>query len=81
VFDDDGLHANCSSQTARGHPEWRHIDFLMKSSCERCGRPLRDADDARACSHDCTFCLECTQFLKGRCPNCGGELRPRSGAA
>jgi len=27
------------------------------------------------CSFECTFCKSCAEgVLKGRCPNCGGEL-------
>lgn len=30
------------------------------------------------CSFECTFCIPCaTEALRGRCPNCGGELVPR----
>jgi len=32
------------------------------------------------CSFECTFCRACAETrLRGRCPNCGGELvaRPR----
>ncbi|MBV8725665.1 MAG: DUF1272 domain-containing protein [Candidatus Eremiobacteraeota bacterium] len=43
--------------------------------CERCGRALEGADDARACSYECTFCVECSRAMELRCPNCGGELK------
>ena len=39
-----------------------------------------ESQEARICSFECTFCRVCTEkILKGRCPNCGGELvsRPR----
>jgi hypothetical protein len=38
-----------------------------------------NSDDARICSHECTFCAACADAMQGRCPNCGGELvaRPR----
>ncbi|WP_082346976.1 isochorismatase family protein [Rossellomorea marisflavi] len=29
------------------------------------------------CSHDCTFCSECTESFKNVCPNCGGVLVPK----
>ncbi len=30
------------------------------------------------CSFECTFCRACAEtVLRGRCPNCGGELVPR----
>jgi hypothetical protein len=29
------------------------------------------------CSFECTFCRDCAEtVLRGRCPNCGGELVP-----
>jgi hypothetical protein len=53
----------------------------LRPSCECCNRDLAgDAADAFICSFECTFCAACTSdVLKGRCPNCGGELlrRPR----
>ena len=51
----------------------------MRSSCERCGVALAPDGEAYVCSHECTFCGECTMALEERCPNCGGELvqRPR----
>jgi hypothetical protein len=53
----------------------------LRPSCECCDRDLPpDATDARICSFECTFCAVCARdVLKGRCPNCGGELlaRPR----
>ena len=57
----------------------------MRPCCECCNRDLpADSTDARICSFECTYCAECSERdLRGRCPNCGGELvrRPaRSGA-
>ena len=53
----------------------------LRPTCECCDRPLpADAADALICSFECTFCRKCAEDpLKGRCPNCGGELvaRPR----
>jgi hypothetical protein len=53
----------------------------LRPGCECCDRDLPpDSVDAFICSFECTFCRECTHdVLKGRCPNCGGELvaRPR----
>jgi len=54
--------------------------LALKAACEKCARPLpRDAANARICSYECTFCAECADAMRGRCPNCGGELvaRPR----
>ncbi len=50
----------------------------MRPNCECCNRDLPpDSDHALICSFECTFCTECTGKLGGRCPNCGGDLRPR----
>jgi uncharacterized protein len=53
----------------------------LRPNCECCDRDLPgDSGDAWICSFECTFCTTCArETLKGRCPNCGGELvsRPR----
>ena len=51
----------------------------LRPNCERCDRDLPPAStDARICSFECTFCVDCaTRRLAGICPNCGGELVPR----
>ena len=51
----------------------------MRPGCERCDRDLpADADGALICSFECTFCSDCDRdALRGRCPNCGGQLMPR----
>jgi uncharacterized protein len=53
----------------------------LRPSCECCDKPLPpDSIEARICSFECTFCATCAaDVLRGRCPNCGGELlaRPR----
>jgi hypothetical protein len=48
----------------------------LKPGCECCDRDLPpDSRDAMICSFECTFCAMCAQdVLKGKCPNCGGEL-------
>jgi hypothetical protein len=48
----------------------------LRPNCECCGRDLPgDSAAAYICSFECTFCGECSEkVLKGRCPNCGGEL-------
>jgi hypothetical protein len=56
------------------------VALEMRPACERCGAGLApDSEDARICSHECTFCAACAEAMGGRCPNCGGELvrRPR----
>jgi hypothetical protein len=53
----------------------------LRPNCECCNRDLRpESTDALICSFECTFCRSCADgVLRGRCPNCGGELmtRPR----
>ena len=49
----------------------------MRSACERCAAALAPDGEARVCSYECTFCVPCTDELKGVCPNCGGELVAR----
>ena len=51
----------------------------MRTVCERCEAPLAPGGDARICSFECTFCVECAEAMDAVCPNCGGELvaRPR----
>ena len=53
------------------------MSLEMRTSCERCGTALTADGAARICSHECTFCPDCTEAMAGRCPNCGGELLPR----
>lgn len=53
----------------------------LRPNCECCDRDLPpDTTQARICTFECTFCMDCAdRVLRGRCPNCGGELvqRPR----
>ncbi|HYD57992.1 MAG TPA: DUF1272 domain-containing protein [Burkholderiales bacterium] len=53
----------------------------LKPNCECCDLDLApQSTEALICSFECTFCRECaTSVLRGKCPNCGGELvaRPR----
>ena len=47
----------------------------LRPGCECCDRDLPpDSPDARICSLECTFCVDCARRLRGVCPNCGGEL-------
>jgi hypothetical protein len=51
----------------------------LRPNCECCDRDLPpDSPDARICTFECTFCVECveTRFL-GVCPNCAGGLSAR----
>jgi hypothetical protein len=51
----------------------------LRPNCECCDRDLPpESTEALICSFECTFCVACaTAILKGKCPNCGGELVPR----
>ena len=53
----------------------------LRPNCECCNRDLPpESGEAFICSFECTFCRDCASgILKGKCPNCGGELvaRPR----
>lgn len=56
----------------------------LRPNCECCDTDLPgDSGDAWICSFECTFCTTCaSDTLRGKCPNCGGELvrRPRRSA-
>jgi hypothetical protein len=56
----------------------------LRPNCECCDADLAgDSGDAWICSFECTFCATCAnETLRGKCPNCGGELvrRPRRSA-
>lgn len=51
----------------------------MRPGCEACDKNLPpDSQEALICSFECTFCAQCvSEHLQHRCPNCGGEFRPR----
>ncbi|HEY3731819.1 MAG TPA: DUF1272 domain-containing protein [Steroidobacteraceae bacterium] len=51
----------------------------IRPNCECCNADLPpQSTAARICSFECTFCAQCAEgVLRGRCPNCGGELLPR----
>jgi hypothetical protein len=51
----------------------------LRPGCECCDRDLPpSSEDARICSYECTFCVDCAEtILRGVCPNCGGNLVPR----
>lgn len=53
-------------------------DLLQyKEACDGCGVHLSWIDPCTICSHECTWCLECTDANGGVCPNCSGELSRR----
>jgi hypothetical protein len=51
----------------------------LRPNCECCDRDLApDSADARICTFECTFCVDCAEgVLKGVCPNCGGNFEKR----
>jgi hypothetical protein len=50
----------------------------VKDHCEKCAKPLAPPAPAQCCSFQCTFCPDCANEMKHVCPNCSGELTPRS---
>lgn len=51
----------------------------LRPNCEMCDKNLPpEADEARICSYECTFCAGCVEtHLQNVCPNCGGGFVPR----
>ncbi len=51
----------------------------LRPNCEWCDKDLPpEAEDARICSYECTFCADCVdRHLSNVCPNCGGGFCPR----
>lgn len=51
----------------------------MKTACQHCSQSLSPQSEAYICTHECTFCAQCTESMSHICPNCSGELvrRPR----
>jgi Uncharacterized protein conserved in bacteria len=51
----------------------------LRPNCECCDKDLPpDAEDARICTYECTFCAVCVEtVLHDVCPNCGGNFVPR----
>ncbi|MFA3919011.1 DUF1272 domain-containing protein [Ruegeria hyattellae] len=51
----------------------------IRPNCELCDCDLPpDADDARICSYECTYCIACVENrLHNVCPTCGGGFVPR----
>ena len=51
----------------------------LRPNCEWCDKDLPpDAEDARICSYECTFCAACVdEVLHDVCPNCGGGFQAR----
>ena len=51
----------------------------LRPNCEYCDKDLPPtALEARICSYECTFCVDCVETkLFNVCPNCGGGLVPR----
>jgi len=51
----------------------------LRPNCELCDCDLPpDAENARICSYECTYCAHCAEeVLHNVCPTCGGGFSPR----
>ena len=51
----------------------------LRPNCEWCDKDLPpDAEDARICSYECTYCATCVEtVLHNVCATCGGGFTPR----
>ncbi|MBO9556972.1 MAG: DUF1272 domain-containing protein [Caulobacter sp.] len=51
----------------------------LRPNCECCDRDLPpDSPDARICTFESTFCIECVETrFSGVCPDCGGDFSAR----
>lgn len=51
----------------------------LRPNCEWCDKDLPpDAQEARICSYECTYCADCVDaVLQNVCPTCGGSFAPR----
>ena len=51
----------------------------LRPTCENCNKELPPSSaEARICSYECTFCVDCVEdLLENVCPNCGGGFVPR----
>lgn len=51
----------------------------IRPVCENCNKALPpDSIEARICSFECTFCVNCVEgILQNVCPNCGGGFEKR----
>ncbi len=51
----------------------------LRNCCENCNKDLpAHSKEARICSFECTFCMDCVEnLLQEVCPNCGGNFQPR----
>jgi len=51
----------------------------LRPNCEWCDKDLPpNAEDARICTYECTYCAHCVEtVLHNVCPTCGGGFAPR----
>ena len=51
----------------------------LRPNCEWCDKDLPpDAEDARICSYECTYCAQCVEtVLHNVCATCGGGFSQR----
>jgi hypothetical protein len=57
----------------------RIMALELRPNCEMCDVDLPpNAQNARICTYECTFCADCVdRVLLNVCPNCGGGFAPR----
>lgn len=48
-----------------------------KPACEKCLSEIKTGVTAYHCSHNCTFCKDCSHEMDFICPNCNGTLEKR----
>ncbi|WP_083412300.1 DUF1272 domain-containing protein [Exiguobacterium sp. KRL4] len=47
---------------------------MQATNCTRCAETFEDGQETYHCSHNCTFCKECTKTMNSICQNCGETL-------
>jgi len=74
-----GISGLCNYEEEASRRTMEILMLALRPNCECCNKDLAPAaTDAVICSFECTFCRACAdEKLKGRCPNCGGNLVAR----
>ncbi|ASI35402.1 MULTISPECIES: DUF1272 domain-containing protein [unclassified Exiguobacterium] len=47
---------------------------MQATTCTRCAEAFKDNQVTYHCSHNCTYCADCTKTLDSICQNCGETL-------
>ncbi|RDB34116.1 DUF1272 domain-containing protein [Exiguobacterium sp. RIT594] len=50
------------------------VNDMQATNCTRCAETFEDGQETYHCSHNCTFCKECTETMNSICQNCGETL-------